>query len=145
MVEGLVDAVGVEGERAGEAAVDENVAGEAGHDREGRLVVVGGADTDAPFGAEAQGAAVDSAAVEVRAGAERSVRGPGLGCCDPDVGGVLAAVRSVGAMVVVDEAEQVELGLELLEGARGGLLREPAFEGLVEPFDFAVGLGVLGA
>ena len=69
MVEGLVDAVGVERERAGESAFDEDVACGAGHDREGALIVVRGADGDAPVVSEADAAAVDDAGVDATCGA----------------------------------------------------------------------------
>jgi hypothetical protein len=47
--------------------------------------------------------------------------------------------------VVVVVAEAVELGLELVERRGGWLFGEPPFEGLVEAFDLAAGLGVVGA
>ena len=45
---------------------------------------------------------------------------------------------------VVDPAEGVELGWQLAEIVGPGSLDQPAFEGLVEAFDFALGLGVSG-
>jgi hypothetical protein len=47
-------------------------------------------------------------------------------------------------MLVVGEAERVELGLELAQGPGCRLAREPAFQGLVEALDLALGLGVPG-
>jgi hypothetical protein len=49
----------------------------------------------------------------------------------------------VGSKLVVDALEAVELGLPLGEGG-GGLSGEPAFQGLVEAFDLALGLGMAG-
>lgn len=48
----------------------------------------------------------------------------------------------VGSLFVVDRAESVELGLEFVQGGRCWLAGEPAFLGLVESFDLALGLGV---
>jgi hypothetical protein len=50
----------------------------------------------------------------------------------------------VGSKLVVDALEAVELGLPLGEGGGGGLSGEPAFQGLVEAFDRALGLGMAG-
>ncbi len=47
---------------------------------------------------------------------------------------------AVRAVLVVFGAEPVELGLQLGDGGRGGLFREPAFLGLVEAFDLSLGL-----
>jgi hypothetical protein len=51
----------------------------------------------------------------------------------------------VGAAVVVFVGEGIEVGLEVGEGLGGGLLDEPAFEGLLEAFDFPAGGGMVGA
>ena len=52
--------------------------------------------------------------------------------------------RAVRALVVVDAGEGVQQGLELREGGRlGGLGAEPVLEGLLESFDFPLGLGVV--
>jgi hypothetical protein len=51
------------------------------------------------------------------------------------------AVRPGGVVVV---AEGVELGLQLPQGPGSGLAGEPFLEGLVEPFDLAAGLRVVG-
>jgi hypothetical protein len=50
----------------------------------------------------------------------------------------------VGSVVVVVGDEAVELGLELFLGGWGVLAGEEPFEGLVESFDLAAGLGVVG-
>ena len=48
------------------------------------------------------------------------------------------------AAVVVLVGEGVEQGLQLGQGGGlGGLGAEPLFEGLLEPFDFAAGAGVV--
>jgi hypothetical protein len=52
-------------------------------------------------------------------------------------GGGATADGGVGAVLVVVGDERIEQGLELVEGGRGGVGGEPAFEGLVEAFDFA--------
>lgn len=54
------------------------------------------------------------------------------------------AVGSVHPVVVVELLERVELVLEVGEGVGGRLGAEPAFEGLVESFDLALGLWVAG-
>jgi hypothetical protein len=60
-----------------------------------------------------------------------------------DQGG--AAVKGpMGPVVVVKGTEAVGLELELGEGARGWLAGQEALEGLVEAFDLAAGLGVVG-
>ena len=66
-------------------------------------------------------------------------RGGGVG-----VGGGVAGEGPVGPEMVVEVAEPVELGLEVGEGGGGGLCGEPAFQGLVEAFDLALGLRVVG-
>ncbi len=50
----------------------------------------------------------------------------------------------VRPLLVVGTAEGIELGLQLGEGARSGLLPEPALERLVEALDLALGLGMPG-
>lgn len=52
--------------------------------------------------------------------------------------------RSVGALLVVVLAEQVELVLQGGEVGCCGAGGEPALQGLVEPFDLALGLRVSG-
>ena len=61
-----------------------------------------------------------------------------------DVGGHAAADAAVGSVVVVGFGEFVELGLQLGQGGGWALGSQPAFEGLLEAFDFAAGLGVAG-
>ena len=51
----------------------------------------------------------------------------------------------MGAFVVVDVAELVELGLELRQVSSEGLFAKPFLEGLLESFDLAGGLGVVWA
>ena len=51
---------------------------------------------------------------------------------------------SVGSAVVVFVGEGVELGLKFFDRGGFGLLEQPAFEGLVEAFDFSAGGGVVG-
>ena len=55
-----------------------------------------------------------------------------------------AVQGSVGSDLVVDASEGVELGLQLGHGGGGWLSGEPAFQGLLEAFDFALGLGMAG-
>lgn len=56
-------------------------------------------------------------------------------------GGGCAAVQGpVGAFVVVDVAELFQLFVEVFEGVGARLAGQPAFEGLVEAFDFSLGL-----
>ena len=47
------------------------------------------------------------------------------------------------AVLVVFDAEPVELGLQLEDRGGGGLLGEPAFLGLMEAFDLALSLRVV--
>jgi hypothetical protein len=47
--------------------------------------------------------------------------------------------------VVVAIDEVVELGLELALAGRKRLGAQPSFEGLMEPFDLAAGLGMSGS
>lgn len=55
---------------------------------------------------------------------------------------VQCAVRPDGVVVA---AELIKLGLELSDGDRAGLSVEPFLQGLVESFDLAAGLRVIGA
>ena len=59
-------------------------------------------------------------------------------------GGGVAWVGAVGSLGVVDGGEGVEQGLQFGQGGRSWSGGEPAFEGLVEAFDFALGLWVVG-
>lgn len=66
-----------------------------------------------------------------------------LGGCG--VGGGCAAVQGpVWAFVVIDVAELLQLFVEVFQGVGARLAGQPAFEGLVEAFDFALGLRVAG-
>nr|WP_254902513.1 hypothetical protein [Mycobacterium simiae] len=58
--------------------------------------------------------------------------------------GGAATAGAVGAHGVVVLGEGVELGLEVGDTGRWGLAVQPFFEGLVEAFDLAAGLGVVG-
>ena len=51
----------------------------------------------------------------------------------------------MGADGVVVAAEPVELGLQGGDGGGSALVGQPLLEGLVEAFDLAAGLGVVGA
>jgi len=50
----------------------------------------------------------------------------------------------VRSLLVVGEAEGIELGLQLRQGPRWRLLPEPALQGLLEALDLALGLGMTG-
>ena len=50
----------------------------------------------------------------------------------------------MGSAVVVFVGEGVELGLKFFDRGCFGLSQQPAFEGLVEAFDFSAGGGVVG-
>lgn len=65
-------------------------------------------------------------------------RGPGLG-------GGAAVDAVVGSLVVVVGDEGVELGLQFGEVGGRWAAAEPFLEGLLEAFDLAAGLGVVGA
>jgi hypothetical protein len=52
------------------------------------------------------------------------------------------AVRANSVVVV---AEAVELGLQVTDRVGSGLVSEPFFQGLLEPLDLALGLGVVRA
>src|SRR5262245_15856423 len=117
---------------ADELPVGEDVAAGAGDDREGALASVCDAEDDVDPGAGADAAVViDGAVVGARGGVDAMVGWPGLGGGGPGVAWCASTGAAVGALVVVGDAEHVELGLELAEGAGVGLFREPAFQGLV--------------
>jgi hypothetical protein len=73
------------------------------------------------------------------------VRGGGFGQC---VVGLLWCAAlwqgAVGSGGVVALAEGAEQGLQLVDVGGAGSWGQPAFEGLVEAFDLALGLGVSG-
>ena len=58
--------------------------------------------------------------------------------------GGAAVQSSMRSVFVVVLGERVELPLELLDGDGGGSGLKPALQGLVEPLDLALGLGVAG-
>ena len=91
------------------------------------LVVVGGAEADAPAASETQRAAVDGASVEAARDAEWMLGRPAFWSLGPDLGRVSPTDPSMGSLVVVDETEPVELGLEFLEGLAAGCLRSRRF------------------
>src|SRR3954447_17224325 len=92
----------------------------------------------------------DSGSVDLGAGA---LRGPGQGDAEvdcwwggrPPLGWGGPADAAVGAAVVVVVDEGVELGLQFAEIGGQGLAAQPFLEGVLEPFDFPAGLGVVGA
>src|SRR5262245_27598338 len=139
----LTSSGGVEGEVSDEVSVDEDVAGGGGDDGEGALAVVAGAEGDAVAAAGVGGTAVDGAVVDRGGGRDWPVGGAALWGGGPYLGGVAAVDGPVRSVVVVDQAEQVELGLSLFEGDCRRLLGEPSLEGLMESFDLAAGLGVI--
>ena len=116
MVEGLVAACGVELEVSDESAGDEDVAGEAGDDDGGLLVVVFGSDGDCVGFVDVADTIVDGDSVDAGGGPDGTVSWPGFWGDGVDAGGCFAAYGPVGSLVVVDVAEYVELGLELVEG-----------------------------
>lgn len=112
------------------------------------FVFVGAADAEV---SEASGMAQCDLAVGVHAvGADPPVLslgrdgGPGLGGCLVGFGRCAAFEGAVRPFVVI---ELLELGQELVQVGdcvRLGLMLEPFFEGLVEAFNLALGLGVAG-
>ena len=146
VVEWLGSLVGVDGEFSGELVVDEDVDVVAGLDGGG-----GGAGVSVPQGDGVGAGNLDSSVpvdgVVVDAG--------GLArCCGgwSDGGGVgehfcgdSASEAAMRPLVVIDDEKPVEVVLELFDGGGVGLGSEEPFQGLVEPFDFAAGLGVIGA
>jgi hypothetical protein len=70
--------------------------------------------------------------------------GDGFGAGGVGGGWGFAANGPVGSGVVVVVGEGVELGLQLGDRGRRVLAGQPAFEGLVEAFDLAAGLRVVG-
>ena len=145
-----VAAVGVDGVFAEDFAgvlVDDGDG--VGVDEDGhRLTFVGGADAEVVHPAGAAEADL-AEAVDV-VGADPVVRIAALsGWGGFDGGGIGlgwggAVQCPVGSDLVVDVGEGVELGLQLGDGGGGWLGGEPAFLGLVEAFDLALGLGMAG-
>jgi hypothetical protein len=144
----LVAACRVEFEVSDDRVVDEHGCVEVVGDDVGVFAGVHGADVDAA-GADVDGAAGGHVGV-VEVLAFRGEHGVFEGCCGglggggggEAVVGCLAADALVGAFVVVGVAEPVELVLELVDVGGEGLSAEPLFEGLLEAFDLAGGLGV---
>lgn len=145
---GLVVLVGVDGvfgEDFAGFAVDDHGVGAVGEGHDW-AVFVGPADAEvAEFAGVAQGddaGGVDVVEADAVVGSGDVDGGCGWWSGGVGGGGGASSDSAVGPFVVVDVCEGVELVLELLDGLRGGLGSEPAFEGLVEAFDFALGLGV---
>ena len=136
---GREDLAGVEGDDRDLLLVDDGEDAPAGVGRADVEVVqpAGPAQGD---GALAVGDGVAEAEVARGAGAgrQRPWRRPVrlAGCGPPD--------RPVWPLLVVGEAERIELGLQLAQGPGWRLAREPAFQGLVEALDLALGLGMPG-
>jgi hypothetical protein len=136
----------VELEVADELAVDEDVGVPAVGEDEGVLVLPLDSDVDVePAGDDL---ALGGDGGVVAAGGEvgmsdRSVGGTGGGKCSPAADRGPAADALVGAVVVVDLDELIELGLEGGQVGGEGSASEPALEGLLEPFDLPGGLGVV--
>ena len=141
----MVAAAGVEFESADELVVD--VDGSVG------VVVVDAGGSVSPFDAETDPVAADAghaSTVDEDIGAagwagKSDTEIDGRRCGRPTLGGGLAADPAVGPLVVVVVDESVELGLEFVEISGEGLAAEPLLEGLLEAFDLAAGLGVVGA
>jgi hypothetical protein len=55
-----------------------------------------------------------------------------------------AVERTVGSCLIVDVGEGVELALQLGHDGGGWLGAQPPFQGFVEAFDLALGLGMPG-
>lgn len=92
-------------------------------------------------------AGIDAVLADAEAGSWRECASGGV-CLVSGVERVAwggAAACSVGAHVVVVGGEAVELCLQLDDGRWSRLAGEEPFERLVEPFDLAAGLGMVGA
>ena len=148
---GLVVAAGVEGELAQEFAgggVDDADVQVADQEQDaGSGVGAANADVVEASGvAEGDGAGVvDDVGADAVVGVGAAVAGRGFG---PGVvgggGGGPVLERAVRPAGVVVAGEGVELGLQVGEGRGGGPGGEPFLQGLLEPFDFALGLGLTG-
>lgn len=145
----LVWAGPIDGEVADELVVDEHGGVGVVEDYDGVAVGVTAADVDDEFlDADVAGVVGLDVAADV-ADKDRMLegfvgwRGGGCGCEASDWD--LAADSLVRSFMVVDPAELVELGLELGEVSCEGLFAEPFLQGLLEPFDLAGGLRVVGA
>ncbi len=147
---GLVVAGGVEGELAelfaGVAVDDADV--EVGDEDDDGGSGVASADADVVEAAVVSeghdSCGVDGVAADSVDGVGVAVGGPGFDAGGVGVGGGAAADRAVGAVVVVEIDEGVDLGLEPGDRGGWGLFGQVALFGLVESFDLAAGLGVVG-
>ena len=137
---GREDLAGVEGDDRDLCLVDEGEHPPAGMGRPDPQVVqtAGPAQGDRPLLVGAVVAQSEGAGCTAARRVGLGDRGIGLGWGDP-------SERPVWPMLVVLEAEGVELGLELGEGPGRRPLPEPAFQRLVEALDLALGLGCPGA
>ena len=115
-------------------------------EREDLFAGVGGADAEV---VHAAGAAEGHAAFGVEAVVAQAVvaggvpvgRGEGFGGRLVGLSGGLAVKSAVGALLVVDVDEAVDVGLEVGDGGGVGFLPEPFFEGDVVALYFSLGLG----
>jgi len=136
---GREDLAGVEGDdrrtaRAGDR--EDPPAGVSGTDLE--VVEPAGPAQGEPAGAIGQ----VGAEPEVPRGAGPG--GMGLRGGPVRLGGGDPSGRPVGPLLVVVKAERIELDLKLAQGPCCQLAREPAFQGLVNALDRALGLGMPG-
>ena len=146
----LVVAGGVEGQLADQGAVvgeDPDVL--VGDQEMDGFAAVSPADADVVEAAEvAEGGLaglVDAIVADAEVGLGGGADGVGFEAgVEGDQWG-LAAEGPMGPEVVVEGAEGVELELELGERVGWRLAGQEALEGLVEAFDLAAGLGVVGA
>jgi hypothetical protein len=110
---------------------------------------VGGADGDVPEPAQvAEGElaeAVDLVVADAVVDGCRAVERLGLEQAGEDGGGGATVERPVWPAAVVVEAEGVELELQLSESGGRWLPAQEALEGLMQTFNLAAGLGVVGA
>jgi hypothetical protein len=121
---------------------------EVGDEDEDVGAVVRVADADvvqAAVVAQGHAAAVDDVAADAAVRLCEPAGGGGAGAGVPRLGRRAAVQRTVRPPGVVGVGERVELGLEPGDGGAEVMCGEPAFEGLVEAFDLAAGLGVVGA
>ena len=149
---GLVAVGGVEGEVAQDFAGGGVADGDVEAVDEGfdGFPVVGAADADGVEGAAvAQGdlAVVDLVGPHPGVGSVWGFGGGGgFGPVGVGRGGGASVQGAVGPVVVVLAPEGVEEGLQVGQGRwLGGLPGEPGLQGLLEAFDFALGLGVVAA
>ena len=146
----LVAAGGVDGELREDLAGAVFDGGDVGvpDEQDDAFVFVGAADAEV---SEASGVAKGDLAVGVdTVGADPPVfplggdGGGGLGGRFVRLGGCAAFEGAVRPFVVVDVAEFGQELVQVRDGVGLGLVFEPFFEGLVETFDLALGLGVAG-